>query len=107
MGETIRVTQNDKGYNIEIILKDQNGSIVDLTLATEATIKANDVDSNRNIVNANATISPTPTDGKVTYTVQDGDFPRDGNFNLVVTVKFGTTKTITSKPIFLEVVKSF
>ena len=105
--DSLRITENDFGYDVVFTLKDSSGTVIDLSLATEATFKAVDIDTKRNFLNAPATISPTPTDGRIIYTVKANDFVRNGNFQAVITINFGTLQTITTKPIFLEVTKSF
>ena len=104
--KSIQITKKDFGFDIVCTIKDKQGQIVDLTTVTQARLKVVAIDTFRNVLDKEATVVNPPTNGIVKYSVQQNDFKETGNFQCSISLKYGSSKEISSEPFFISVDRS-
>lgn len=102
------IRAKDYGYDINFTVNQSGGDAVeDLTDVTEILFQVVKVDNYTNVLNGACVINDPKTGGTCKYTVQSGDFDKVGNFEGGLKLTYSGGKVITTKAIFLNVLKAF
>jgi len=104
MVKVIEVVQNDELYDIEFIVKDYSGTVVDLTDVSEIKLKAATVGGTTLELDDDCTIVDAAS-GTCKYTVQSGELATVGLYHAELQITYSGGKIITTKRFDIRVVK--
>jgi len=100
----MEVTQNNYGYDISFTVKKSDNTPEDLNGIQGVKFQVADVDTYRNIIDADCVITDA-SNGICTYTVQQGDFAKAGNFKASLQIQYTPSKRLNTKSFFVTVNK--
>jgi len=107
MGEqlkTIKVTANDKLYDITFTVKDPLTRLpINLEDVDNIKFQVADMIENENILNAECSIILPTANGRCKYTVQEEDFTVENNYYGMLQITYESGKIISTKKFKLEV----
>lgn len=110
ISEGFQIIAKDFGYELEFIVRDNDGNVMDITDTEEEAfsvrLKVRQRETDRIILDKACDEVTQPTLGKVKYTVQPNDFPSAGNYIGSLTLVYGTRKEISSAPFNMTVNKA-
>ena len=98
----MELTQNNYGYDITFTVKKSTGEPENLNGILGIKYQVVDIDTYRNIVDGDCTITDADN-GKCSYTVQQGDFAKAGNFEASLQIQYTVSKRVNTKKFFLAV----
>lgn len=102
------IRAKDYGYDIDFTVNQAGGlAVEDLTNVTEIRFQVVDVDSYTTRLDGVCVIDEPKTGGTCKYTVKSGDFDKVGNFEGGLKLTYSDGKAITTKAIFINVLKAF
>ncbi|MFC1709488.1 hypothetical protein ACFL2J_05510 [Candidatus Omnitrophota bacterium] len=90
----MEIRQGDYGYDIIFTVKNPDGTVVDLSTATEIKIFVATVDTYRNILNGDCVVTDG-VNGKCKYSVVTGDFEDIGNYYGALRITFPASRRTT------------
>jgi hypothetical protein len=100
----MEITQDNYGYDISFTVTKSNGQAEDLTGVNAVLFQVADADTHRNIVNGACVIADAPN-GVCSYTVQQGNFAKAGNFLGSLQIQYSVNKRVNTKSFFITVNK--
>lgn len=101
------IRAKDYGYDINFVVNQPGGSAVqDLTGVTKVEFQVVKVDNYTNVLNGEGAVVEKES-GTCKYTVKAGDFDKVGNYEGGLKLTYGTDKVITTKAVFINVLKAF
>ena len=100
----MEITQENYGYDITFTVKQSDGTAEDLTGVNAIKFQVADADTHRNILDGDCVVTDAPN-GKCTYTVEQGDFAKAGNFKGSLQIQYSVNKRVNTKSFFITVNK--
>jgi len=98
----MELTQNNYGYDITFTVKRTDNTPEDLNGIQGVKFQVVDADTYRHIINGDCVITD-PTNGICTYTVQQGDFAKAGNYRGSLQIQYTPSKRVNTKQFFVTV----
>lgn len=97
----MEINAGDYGYDINFVIKNPDGSAVNLTGLTVRFVMA-EQETYRNLLNVLCTVT-TGTEGKCKYTVGADDFRKAGIYLGAIQIVYSVSKIVTTKTFHVTV----